>query len=93
MQLLNKGLKYNLHNKQKGWITTLAIEADTVISKMDIRDQPYMRQVTANSIQKRINNQKMKKDGRRTYKENIEAQEHRLMKKKRTKSTNCDESG
>jgi hypothetical protein len=25
MQLLNKGLKYNLHNKQKGWITTVPI--------------------------------------------------------------------
>jgi hypothetical protein len=45
---------------------TLAIEADTAISKMDIRDQSYMKQVTANSIQKLINNQKMKKDGRRT---------------------------
>jgi hypothetical protein len=66
MQLLNKGLKYNLYNKQKGWITTLAIEANTDISKMDIRDQTYIRQVTANSIQKLINNQKMKKDGRRT---------------------------
>jgi hypothetical protein len=61
MQLLNKGLKYYLHNKHKGWIKTLAIEADTAISKMDIRDQPYMRQITANSIQNLINNQNMKK--------------------------------
>jgi hypothetical protein len=42
MQLLNKGLKYTLHKKQKDWIKTLAIEADTTISKLDIRDQPYM---------------------------------------------------
>jgi hypothetical protein len=30
-QLLNKGLKYNLHYKHKNWIETLAIEADTAI--------------------------------------------------------------
>jgi hypothetical protein len=33
MQLLNKGVKYNLHYKHKDWIKTLAIEADTAISQ------------------------------------------------------------
>jgi hypothetical protein len=47
---------------------------------MDKRDQPYMSQITANSIQKLMNTQKMKKDGRRTYKENKEAQGYRLSK-------------
>jgi hypothetical protein len=28
VQLVNKGLKYNLHYKHKNWIQTLAIEAD-----------------------------------------------------------------
>jgi hypothetical protein len=27
MQLLRKGLKYNLHYKQKNWLETLALEA------------------------------------------------------------------
>jgi hypothetical protein len=40
------------------------MEADTVISKLDIRDQPYMRQLTANNIQKLINKQNRKKDSR-----------------------------
>jgi hypothetical protein len=29
--LLDKGLKYNLHNKPQTWIKTLALEADTGI--------------------------------------------------------------
>jgi hypothetical protein len=40
MQLLNKGLKYNLHYKQRDWIRTLATEADAAISKLHERDQP-----------------------------------------------------
>jgi hypothetical protein len=34
MQLLNKGLKYNLHHKHKKWIQTLAIEADISICQL-----------------------------------------------------------
>jgi hypothetical protein len=76
-QLLDKGLKYNLHVKPKGWIKTLAIEADTTISKMNVRDQPYIRQLVAKNIQKLINKQKMKEESRQTHKEKIEAREHR----------------
>jgi hypothetical protein len=61
MQLLDKGLEYNLHNKRKSWITTLAIEANITISKINIRYEPYMRQLIANNIQKLVNKQKMKK--------------------------------
>jgi hypothetical protein len=43
LQLLNKGLKYNLHYKRKNWIETLAIEADTAINKIDPKEQEYMR--------------------------------------------------
>jgi hypothetical protein len=60
MKLLDKGLTYNLHYKHKDWIKTLAIEADMAISKMHVRDQIYMRQVVANSIQRLINKQKKK---------------------------------
>jgi hypothetical protein len=35
MTLLNKGLKYNLHHKQKHQIQTLAIEADTAINLLN----------------------------------------------------------
>jgi hypothetical protein len=79
MQLLNKDLKYNLDNKRKCWITTLAIEANTAISKMNIRDQSYTRKLVAYNIKKLINKQKMKKLSRQTYKEKIVAQEHHLM--------------
>jgi hypothetical protein len=87
MQLLNNCLKYNLHNKQRDWMKTLAIEPDKAISKLDIRDQTYMRQITANNIQKLIRKQNMKKDSRRTYREKLASHEHRLLiniKKKMT---------
>jgi hypothetical protein len=32
MMLLNRGLQYNLHYKNKDWLKKLALEADTAIS-------------------------------------------------------------
>jgi hypothetical protein len=55
------------------------MEADTAISKLDIRDQPYMLQITANNIQKLINKQNKKKDSRRTFRENLTALEQKLI--------------
>jgi hypothetical protein len=52
MQLLNKALKYNSHQKQKQWIQTLVIEADTAICQISGKDQGYMRQLVANNIKK-----------------------------------------
>jgi hypothetical protein len=43
MQLLKKGLKYNLHYKEKNWLETLALEAETAISKINITEQQYYR--------------------------------------------------
>jgi hypothetical protein len=37
--LLNKGLKYNLHHKQKHWFQTLATEADTATNLIDPLEQ------------------------------------------------------
>jgi hypothetical protein len=34
MQLLSKGLKYNLHHKHKKWIKTLALKAETAITQL-----------------------------------------------------------
>jgi hypothetical protein len=58
MQLLNKGLKYNLHHKHKKWIQTLAIEGDTAINLLPDKEQSYMRQLVANNIPKLLNKQK-----------------------------------
>ena len=49
LALLNKGMKYNLHYKQKCWITTLALEAETVIRLLPPLDQdPIQYQVNKN---------------------------------------------
>jgi hypothetical protein len=66
MQLLNKGLKYNLHFRYKQWIQTLAIEADTAINTLPEKDQGYLRQLVANNIKLLINKQKTNKDQRTT---------------------------
>jgi hypothetical protein len=55
IQLLNKGLKYNLHHKNKKWIETLALEAETAINSLDIKEQNYYRYAVAKKI-KEINN-------------------------------------
>jgi hypothetical protein len=50
MQLLNKGLKYNLHYEHKDWIKTVAIETDAAISQLHERDQKCIKQLLANNI-------------------------------------------
>jgi hypothetical protein len=50
IQLLSKGLQYNLHYKNKNWIKTLALEAETAINKLDIIEQNYYRHVIAKQI-------------------------------------------
>jgi hypothetical protein len=66
MQLLNKGLKYNLHHKHKKWKQTLAIEADTAIFQLPAKDQGYMRQLIANNIKKITNKHNSLKERRHT---------------------------
>ena len=56
IQLLSKGLKYNLHYKNKKWIETLALEAETAITKLDITEQSYYRHVIAKQIKDISNN-------------------------------------
>jgi hypothetical protein len=34
ISLLEKGLKYKLHNKKKNWPTNLALEAETAITRL-----------------------------------------------------------
>ena len=54
LNLLDKGLKYNLHKKPKNWIKTLALEADTTIRILPEKNQPYFKQLVANNLQKLI---------------------------------------
>jgi hypothetical protein len=68
MTLLNKGLKYNLHHKQKHWIQTLAIEADTAINLLNQQEQIYMRQAETHKLQTLINKEKTQKEKRTTLK-------------------------
>jgi hypothetical protein len=50
MSLLNKGRKYNLVHKPRGWITTLALEAETAISQLPNTEQEYIRYQAAHNI-------------------------------------------
>ena len=50
--LLHKGLKYNLNYKRKTRITTLTLEAETVIYQTPIPEQDRMRQQVAINLRK-----------------------------------------
>ena len=50
LNLLGKGLKYNIWHKPKNWITTLALEAETGICSIHIQDQDYFWGQVAKTI-------------------------------------------
>jgi len=50
LSLLNKGLNYNLGYKQKNWIETLALEAETAISPLPPNEQESIRYEVAHNI-------------------------------------------
>jgi hypothetical protein len=52
MTLLNKGLKYNLNYRNKGRLSTLALEAETAISLLPSHEQEYLRYQVAHNLQK-----------------------------------------
>jgi hypothetical protein len=43
--LLEKGPKYNLHNRKKNWLTTLALEAKTAINSLVLPIQQYQQKI------------------------------------------------
>jgi hypothetical protein len=51
LTLLNKGLQYNLHSKNKNWFKNLAIEADTAISLAEAHDQDFLKRTIAKQLQ------------------------------------------
>ena len=52
MELLNKGLKYNLGKKQKQWVSNLAMEAETAITLLPTGEQDYIRHQVSKNISK-----------------------------------------
>ena len=50
LALLQKGPKYNLHNKPKNWIQNLALEAETAIAHLPSADREVYRKLTAERI-------------------------------------------
>jgi flagellar biosynthesis component FlhA len=52
LNLLNKGLIYNLGYKNKNWIQTLALETETAIAQLPIIEQESIRVRAAYSIKK-----------------------------------------
>jgi hypothetical protein len=50
MNMLQKGLKYNTHGKKKDWIQTLALEAETAISKLPVNERDPYRKIVAKRI-------------------------------------------
>jgi hypothetical protein len=50
IQLLSRGLKYNLHFKPKHWIKTLALEAESAISYAEEHEQNYLRHAVSRAL-------------------------------------------
>ena len=49
--VMQKGLKYNIHQKPKNWINTLAIEAETALTLLPPQHQDPMRYIVAQNIE------------------------------------------
>jgi hypothetical protein len=52
LQLLNKGLKYNLNHKCKQWISNLAFEANMARTMLPPTEQEYIRHQVAKNLEK-----------------------------------------
>jgi hypothetical protein len=52
--LLRKGLKYNLYQKPKTWINTLAFEAETAVALLSIQREDPIRYQIARRVEQTI---------------------------------------
>ena len=52
LSLLNKGLKYNLSQKRKHWLSDLALEAETAVTLLPPYEQEHIRYRIAHNLQK-----------------------------------------
>jgi len=57
LDLLNKGIKYNLNHKHKMWVNNLALEAESAITLLPPGEQDCMRHQVAKNINKLMNQQ------------------------------------
>jgi len=48
---LEKGLKYNLHNRKRNWLSTLALEAETAINSLPHPEREYFRNKVAENLE------------------------------------------
>jgi hypothetical protein len=76
LNLLNKGLKYNLPYKHKNWIQTLALEAETAVTQLPAHDQDYIRVLTAYNIKQLYKQQSNSKH----HNSNHATHEYRILK-------------
>jgi hypothetical protein len=79
MVLLQKVLKYKLHNKQKKWIQNLALEAETAISKLPASDRDEYRK----SVAERVNTVQHNNNPDSNHSRHSEAKTLKTMKTKR----------
>jgi len=52
MALLNKGLKYSLHHKDKHWLSNLALEAEAALTPLPLREREHIRHQVAQKLHK-----------------------------------------
>ena len=50
LSLLNKGPKYNLHKKDRHWLTNLALEAEIATNMLPMTDREYHRKRTSDHL-------------------------------------------
>jgi hypothetical protein len=85
LALLNKGLKYNLHYKQKQWVKTLAMEAETALGQLPLLEQEPIRYQVYRNIQHLFNTV-----GKQQYKNSREHNEKRVLRSIKEKLTEND---
>jgi hypothetical protein len=52
LKLLEKGTKYNLHYKQKNWLTNVALEAKSAISLLPVADREFYKKQVSDPLLK-----------------------------------------
>jgi len=67
--LLQKGLKYNTHAKQKNWLQNLALEAETAITQLPTTERDAYRKLVAKRIETLQRENKTKPENRHTHPE------------------------
>jgi hypothetical protein len=70
-ELWSKGLQYDPHFKHKNWIGSLALVAETAVSRMNVTDQEYMRQLINKNLTTLIKNNNTTNDRKAKQEWNI----------------------